>query len=181
MPVISKLILSIPEAQLLSHVGTELSFRLPMQEAAAFPHILAQLEARRVELGVQDYGISVTTLEDVFLKVAGHETLNDTAPDANSEAVVSVAAATSTDSHGRSSDDSGGSASEASSEHVNVDLEAATATVVPNGATTNTSTKRGQWLVWPLVIQCRAMSMCQKCLFSVYDVLCSFYDNWQHC
>ncbi len=94
---LSQLILSIPEAQLLANVGSELSFRLPMDESASFPAILSQLETRRAELGVHDYGISVTTLEDVFLKVAGMQQHGLAATRESEDTVVTVSESTSSD------------------------------------------------------------------------------------
>ncbi len=51
-------------------MGAELSFQLPMNASAAFPELFARLEADSVPLGIETYGISVTTLEEVFMKVA---------------------------------------------------------------------------------------------------------------
>jgi ATP-binding cassette subfamily A (ABC1) protein 3 len=60
----------IATIQLLSDVGAELSFQLPLTASPAFPELFAKLEAESVSLGVETYGISVTTLEEVFMKVA---------------------------------------------------------------------------------------------------------------
>jgi ATP-binding cassette subfamily A (ABC1) protein 3 len=50
-------------------VGAELSFQLPLTSSAAFPELFATIERDTAALGVQTYGISVTTLEEVFMKV----------------------------------------------------------------------------------------------------------------
>lgn len=68
----------IPKAKLLSDVGTEISFQLPLDASPAFPELLKILDKDGDELGVQNYGLSVTTLEEVFLKVAHEE---DETPD----------------------------------------------------------------------------------------------------
>ncbi len=57
--------------QVLSDVGAELSFQLPLTSSNAFPELFATIERDSVTLGVQTYGISVTTLEEVFMKVRG--------------------------------------------------------------------------------------------------------------
>jgi ATP-binding cassette, subfamily A (ABC1), member 3 len=60
----------VPEARLLSNVGAEISFQVPLTSSSLFPSLFSQLEAQSNTLGVLSYGISVTTLEEVFLKVA---------------------------------------------------------------------------------------------------------------
>jgi hypothetical protein len=60
----------IPSAQLLSAAGSEVSIRLPKENAAAFPAALRALDGAMGQLGVSSYGLSVTTLEEVFLAIA---------------------------------------------------------------------------------------------------------------
>jgi hypothetical protein len=55
--------------QVLSDVGAELSFQLPMSASGLFPALFATLERDAATLGVETYGISVTTMEEVFMKV----------------------------------------------------------------------------------------------------------------
>ncbi|GBF94218.1 hypothetical protein Rsub_06488 [Raphidocelis subcapitata] len=62
---------SVPGASLLSAAGAEAVVRLPREEVAGFPQMLRDLEAARATLGVAAYGLSVTTLEEVFLLLAG--------------------------------------------------------------------------------------------------------------
>ena len=67
-------------------VGTEISFKLPLSSSSSFESMFREIEqcmrrsnpnaeARGQEnddnIGVESYGISVTTLEEVFLRVAG--------------------------------------------------------------------------------------------------------------
>ncbi|CAM9287239.1 unnamed protein product [Heterosigma akashiwo] len=59
-----------PSATLLSNVGAEISFQLPTDASAAFKPLLNHLDRELAGLGVEAYGISVTTLEEVFLRVA---------------------------------------------------------------------------------------------------------------
>ncbi|CAI5730665.1 unnamed protein product [Hyaloperonospora brassicae] len=60
----------IPAAQLLSSVGSEIAFQLPLASASTFASMFADLDDNLQQLGLVSYGISVTTLEEVFIKVA---------------------------------------------------------------------------------------------------------------
>ncbi|KAG7397743.1 hypothetical protein PHYBOEH_000282 [Phytophthora boehmeriae] len=60
----------VPGVKCLSSSGSELVFQLPAVSSEAFPSMLEQLDADMQELGVQQYGISVTTLEEVFLRIS---------------------------------------------------------------------------------------------------------------
>lgn len=60
--------LHIPQVQLESNVGAELSFVLPKEESAKFEQLFANLEQDQDSLGISSFGVSVTTLEEVFLK-----------------------------------------------------------------------------------------------------------------
>lgn len=51
-----------------SDVGKELSYQLPEKHVKKFEAMLKQLEERLQELDVDGYGISMTTLEDVFMR-----------------------------------------------------------------------------------------------------------------
>ncbi|XP_061362601.1 ABC transporter A family member 1 isoform X1 [Gastrolobium bilobum] len=76
----------VPSATCVSEVGTEISFRLPMASSSAFERMFREIEGcmkkpvsnmelsgsgDKDSLGIESYGISVTTLEEVFLRVAG--------------------------------------------------------------------------------------------------------------
>lgn len=67
--VISVVKTHVPTAQLESNVGAELSFILPSEATGKFEDLFTDLETRRQELGIASYGASVTTMEEVFLKV----------------------------------------------------------------------------------------------------------------
>ncbi|GMF11425.1 unnamed protein product [Phytophthora lilii] len=60
----------VPGVKRLSSSGSELVFQLPTASSEAFPSMLEQLDAEIHALGVQQYGISVTTLEEVFLRIS---------------------------------------------------------------------------------------------------------------
>eukprot|EP01038_Epipyxis_sp_PR26KG_P005748 gene5748-7937_t len=59
----------IPEAQVLSDVGAEQSFRLPFEASSRFVRLFSELDEAKAESSIQEYGISVTTLEEVFIRV----------------------------------------------------------------------------------------------------------------
>ncbi|XP_063961818.1 phospholipid-transporting ATPase ABCA3-like [Lytechinus pictus] len=55
--------------QMENNVGAELSYILPEESVAHFEGLFSQLETQKKELGIDSYGASVTTMEEVFLKV----------------------------------------------------------------------------------------------------------------
>jgi hypothetical protein len=59
----------MPKAELKNEAGGQLIFNLPENETARFPILFEKLESTRKELGVLTFGLSVNTVEDVFLKV----------------------------------------------------------------------------------------------------------------
>jgi len=60
----------IPESQVLSDVSAEFALQLPLQSAPKFQHLFDELDQNLNGLGISTYGVSVTTLEEVFLNVA---------------------------------------------------------------------------------------------------------------
>uniref|UniRef100_A0A673CGF1 Phospholipid-transporting ATPase ABCA1-like n=1 Tax=Sphaeramia orbicularis TaxID=375764 RepID=A0A673CGF1_9TELE len=62
----------VPEARLVEDLGHELTYVLPYQSAkdGAFVELFHELDDRLTDLGISSYGISDTTLEEIFLKVA---------------------------------------------------------------------------------------------------------------
>ncbi|KAK4485446.1 hypothetical protein RD792_008087, partial [Penstemon davidsonii] len=76
----------IPSATCVSEVGNEISFKLPLASSSSFESMFREIEhcmqrsnrsfetvdnEDNITFGIESYGISVTTLEEVFLKVAG--------------------------------------------------------------------------------------------------------------
>ncbi|XP_043771460.1 phospholipid-transporting ATPase ABCA3-like [Cervus elaphus] len=59
----------IPDAILESCLGAELSFILPKKHAHRFEALFNVLEMKKEELGIANFGASITTMEEVFLKV----------------------------------------------------------------------------------------------------------------
>ncbi|KFP09539.1 ATP-binding cassette sub-family A member 3, partial [Egretta garzetta] len=67
---ISRLICQyVPNATMESNAGAELSFILPKESTHRFEALFTELEQKREELGIASYGASVTTMEEVFLRV----------------------------------------------------------------------------------------------------------------
>ncbi|XP_015346371.1 phospholipid-transporting ATPase ABCA3 [Marmota marmota marmota] len=59
----------VPNATLESSVGAELSFILPKESTHRFESLFTKLENKQKELGIASFGASVTTMEEVFLRV----------------------------------------------------------------------------------------------------------------
>ncbi|XP_046858898.1 phospholipid-transporting ATPase ABCA3-like [Xenia sp. Carnegie-2017] len=59
----------VADAFQVSDVGAELAFVLPSQSSTGFEKLFQTLEQEKDELGISSFGVSVTTLEDVFIKV----------------------------------------------------------------------------------------------------------------
>jgi len=68
----------IKDATVLTDVGTELTFQLPFTSSQGFQPLFEHFDANESKLGIQSYGMSVTTLEEVFIKIAhGTNTIAD--------------------------------------------------------------------------------------------------------
>ncbi|XP_070561206.1 phospholipid-transporting ATPase ABCA3-like isoform X2 [Ptychodera flava] len=59
----------VPDAECTSDVGRELSYTLPKESTAKFKDMFQTLEGSMSNFGIDSYGISVTTMEEVFMKV----------------------------------------------------------------------------------------------------------------
>ena len=70
----------IPQAGLLSAAGGELAFQLPLSHKGAFAHLFQELEQKKEELHIGGYGVSMTTLEEVFLRLASDSVTADEEP-----------------------------------------------------------------------------------------------------
>jgi ATP-binding cassette subfamily A (ABC1) protein 3 len=70
----------VPRAEQVTDVGAELSYILPSSATPSFPELFDRLETERKALGIVSFGVSVTTMEEVFMKVgegATDDPLND--------------------------------------------------------------------------------------------------------
>ncbi|XP_055683327.1 phospholipid-transporting ATPase ABCA3 isoform X3 [Lutzomyia longipalpis] len=59
----------VPGIKVENDIGTELSYQLPDNASKHFQPMLKELEEHSSKLGVESYGISLTTLDEVFMKV----------------------------------------------------------------------------------------------------------------
>eukprot|EP01084_Bolivina_argentea_P040743 75228_1 len=60
---------SIEGASVVAVAGGEIAYRLPFEETSDFPDVFETLDKEKNNLSISTYGISVTTLEEVFLKI----------------------------------------------------------------------------------------------------------------
>jgi len=61
---------AVKDASMLSNVGTELSFQLPLGASDKFVPMFRELDDRVSQGKITTYGVSITTLDEVFLLVA---------------------------------------------------------------------------------------------------------------
>ncbi|CAH1794818.1 unnamed protein product [Owenia fusiformis] len=66
----------VPMARLESNISAEVSYILPREESHKFEELFTDLETNKEALGIASYGASVTTMEEVFLRV-GEQTDDD--------------------------------------------------------------------------------------------------------
>ncbi|XP_059614826.1 phospholipid-transporting ATPase ABCA3 isoform X2 [Phlebotomus argentipes] len=59
----------VPGIKVENDIGTELSYQLPDSASKMFQPMLKELEEHSTKLGIDSYGISLTTLDEVFMKV----------------------------------------------------------------------------------------------------------------
>ncbi|XP_061181930.1 phospholipid-transporting ATPase ABCA3-like isoform X1 [Saccostrea echinata] len=72
----------VHNAEQTSNIGAELSFRLPHESTGNFQALFDDLETNKQEFGISSYGASVTTMEEVFIRVGegSHNTLDSKTP-----------------------------------------------------------------------------------------------------
>ena len=58
----------VPSAKLENQASAELTYILPQSETSRFEPLLAYIEQNMLQLGVRSFGISMATMEEVFLK-----------------------------------------------------------------------------------------------------------------
>lgn len=66
----------IPEATIEHDIRTELAFVLPESKTHLYEEMFAELEIQKEKLGLVSFGVSLTTLEEVFLNV-GNEKIDE--------------------------------------------------------------------------------------------------------
>lgn len=57
----------------LSDFGAEISYRLPAKDLSQFSKLFLEIDQSQNALGIDSYGISLTTLEEVFLRIGMEE------------------------------------------------------------------------------------------------------------
>ncbi|XP_026725285.1 ATP-binding cassette sub-family A member 1 [Trichoplusia ni] len=67
----------VPDIKENTNIGSELTYILPSDHVSKFPDMLKEFEAKKESLNVSSYGLSITSLEEVFMK-AGAEDLEAT-------------------------------------------------------------------------------------------------------
>ena len=60
----------VKNSQIEGDIGKELKYMLPTTEIESFEELFKKLEEKKSELGINSFGISLSSLEEVFLKVA---------------------------------------------------------------------------------------------------------------
>lgn len=82
----------VPGYLVQSSVGKEKAFQLPMADSASFPALFNTLDQQKASLGVVDYGMSVTTMESVFMKVITEDSESGAAQNSMEPKAVSASA-----------------------------------------------------------------------------------------
>ncbi|XP_054158739.1 phospholipid-transporting ATPase ABCA3-like [Oppia nitens] len=59
----------IVEAKMNSNAGSEISYSLPDHSSSHFESLFTTIEMQKLRLGIDSYGVSITTMEEVFLRV----------------------------------------------------------------------------------------------------------------
>ncbi|XP_044267018.1 phospholipid-transporting ATPase ABCA1-like [Tribolium madens] len=63
----------IPYMEIHAQMGSELTYILPDRESQKFEALLYDLEHQKASLGVENFGISLASLEEIFLKVGADQ------------------------------------------------------------------------------------------------------------
>lgn len=58
----------VHHSRALTSIGNEMTFSLPETESNKFENLFSVIEGNHEKLGIINFGISVTTLEEVFLR-----------------------------------------------------------------------------------------------------------------
>lgn len=64
----------VPDASFVSSAGTEFSVRLSKESAVVFSNLFEEIDRDGDELGIVNYGIETTTLEEVFMRIVNEDT-----------------------------------------------------------------------------------------------------------
>nr|XP_022911287.1 ATP-binding cassette sub-family A member 3-like [Onthophagus taurus]XP_022911294.1 ATP-binding cassette sub-family A member 3-like [Onthophagus taurus] len=81
----------IPNIEVQNDIGSELTYLLAKEQSSVFEEMLRDFENQADELGIATFGISLTTMEEVFMKVGadhGQEEENDILENINGNGTV---------------------------------------------------------------------------------------------
>ena len=73
----------LPDSRVQSELGTEIIYSLESEDPSkqtnrnVFPLLFDELDVKKSELGIDSYGISVTSMEDVFVKVSNEKPISN--------------------------------------------------------------------------------------------------------
>ncbi|KAK4876911.1 hypothetical protein RN001_009417 [Aquatica leii] len=73
----------IPKIQVNSNIGSELTYILNEEDSEVFEQMLGELEENSKQLGIQSYGVSLTTLEEVFMKIGADNCQEESSEEEN--------------------------------------------------------------------------------------------------
>lgn len=68
---------NVPNSSKVSEISSEATFLLPKESAQYFAEFFKKLDEELNRLDISSYGVSMTTLEEVFLKVEGGDKHKD--------------------------------------------------------------------------------------------------------
>ena len=68
IPITNLVHLHIKEAKMETSAGSEVSYSLPHEKSQQFEKLFSEIETKKQKLGIDSYGVSITTMEEVFLK-----------------------------------------------------------------------------------------------------------------
>ena len=71
--IVSTITKIIPTAKMTGNVAAELSYTLNEDTSKDFKNLFEKLEDTKENNGISSFGVSVTTLEEVFIKVGEDE------------------------------------------------------------------------------------------------------------
>ncbi|CAH2037510.1 unnamed protein product, partial [Iphiclides podalirius] len=82
-----------------TNIGSELTYILPNEQVSRFPEMLREFEERRESMHVSSYGLSVTSLEEVFMKAGVEDNSEVSAVKRNNYVGANDCAVVPIDSH----------------------------------------------------------------------------------
>lgn len=114
----------VPKAEKVRHHGRELSYILPHDAVANFAPLFCDIEGSTgLQLGIVSYGVSMTTLEEVFLQLENDKDEVEDFDNGSSKIVRSRAVSRSMSLQGRSGSSSSVILGEQFAEQIHGDMK----------------------------------------------------------